>query len=174
MGASEPEGLRGGSLHMPIGTAAVRQIRQQLQAALVSLGVPVQACDDAAMVASELLGNALNHAHPLPSGELELSWRLEDDYVRVAVTDGGGEPIPERPLRPPSEQEHGRGLGIVDRLADDWGVQELDCGRRTVWALLPLVATTSLPLAQLRLLAAGIDESPNPRDHAEPHDFREL
>lgn len=88
--------------------------------------------EDVALVASELIGNAVRHASPLPGGELQVSWELRDDGVEVRVTDGGGaaRPIP-RQVGP--QDLSGRGLSIVDRVANDWGV-DASANRTTVWA----------------------------------------
>ncbi|MEU6332800.1 ATP-binding protein [Streptomyces sp. NPDC047049] len=42
------------------------------------------------------------------------------------------------PLPPGPEQEGGRGLLIVEALADRWGQRKLDCGGFTVWAEMAL------------------------------------
>jgi two-component sensor histidine kinase len=88
---------------------------------------------DAALIASELVGNAVRHAPALPSGHLAVQWRIEDgpSYV-LAVTDGGGVhpfSIKQRDIWDTS----GRGLTIVAAVADDWGVSTAE-GSTTVWA----------------------------------------
>jgi anti-sigma regulatory factor (Ser/Thr protein kinase) len=58
---------------------------------------------------------------------------LTGDGLRVAVTDSGGGNPEAQPL-PPASNPHGRGLFIVDRLADEWGVSPAGDGpERTVW-----------------------------------------
>ena len=89
--------------------------------------------DDAAVIVSELLSNALRHARPLPSGEVRVAWNRDGDVVEVAVSDGGSTTEPRR-TRPTLSSLGGRGLGIVDTLADCWGVRR-DNGTTTVWAL---------------------------------------
>lgn len=92
------------------------------------------ACD-AAVVVSELLGNAVRHAGPLPSAGMLLRWQVRGGVVDIEVTDGGARTV-VRPLRPATLATHGRGLRIVRSLAHEWGVVEGDDGVRTVWACL--------------------------------------
>ncbi|GIH75218.1 hypothetical protein Plo01_16470 [Planobispora longispora] len=91
------------------------------------------AIDDAVLVVSELLSNALRHAHPLPSGQIRVAWRWTDGHVEVAVSDGGATTEP-RAGRAPLSSLGGRGLGIVEYLADRWGVRH-EGEITTVWAV---------------------------------------
>lgn len=90
---------------------------------------------DAAVVVSELLGNAVRHADPLHPGAVFLRWQVRGEVVDVEVTDGGARTT-VRALRPATLSTHGRGLRIVRSLAYEWGVVEGDDGCRTVWAAL--------------------------------------
>ncbi|GAA2933678.1 hypothetical protein GCM10010446_18080 [Streptomyces enissocaesilis] len=57
--------------------------------------------------------------------------------LRIEVTDARAErrlPAPP-PLAPPAESEAGRGLLLVEALADTWGVTGRQVGK-TVWATL--------------------------------------
>ncbi|MDG4858969.1 ATP-binding protein [Streptomyces sp. T-3] len=85
------------------------------------------ASDDVLLCVSELATNALLHGVPVGRGFLV---RLQSDgeSLRVEVHDsGGGEPrIPETP------DEGGRGLFLVQALADKWGVGARDPGK-VVW-----------------------------------------
>jgi hypothetical protein len=98
------------------------------------------AADDAVLILSELVSNALRHALPLAGGTIRVAWWMADDKVlRIAVTDGGRQqPHPAPPPEPEPEgldlvaadlddvdesAVDGRGLGIVGLLADAWGVE---------------------------------------------------
>lgn len=118
--------------HVP---ASVARARQRLCAELVAAGVFEPAVNDAAVVVSELVSNALRHARPLPCGEVEVAWTWRNDIVQIAVSDGGATTEPRR-ARPALSSLGGRGLGIVDALAVRWGVHRAD-GTTTVWATLP-------------------------------------
>jgi anti-sigma regulatory factor (Ser/Thr protein kinase) len=87
--------------------------------------------DDASLVVSELVTNAVMH------GEGEIGVRLVRaiDALRIEVSDDGdGEP---RQLAPRPDEVTGRGLRIVSRLAAVWGVHHGPHGK-TVWAELSL------------------------------------
>ncbi|MFF5247908.1 ATP-binding protein [Streptosporangium sp. NPDC000095] len=85
--------------------------------------------DDVALVAGELLANAIVHGEPV----VRLSLRADADEFQVQVTDRGpGQP---RHLTLDPESLHGRGLAIVRALAHDHGVNPLpDRPGKTVWA----------------------------------------
>jgi len=90
--------------------------------------------DEAEIVISELVTNAVRHARALPDGSVRVHWKVKDGAVEVEVTDGGGStaPVPApRSLWSPT----GRGLRIVRSLAHEWGVLEGRSGR-TVWVAL--------------------------------------
>jgi anti-sigma regulatory factor (Ser/Thr protein kinase) len=108
--------------------------RQHLCAQLLASGVRASTVDDAVVIVSELLSNALRHARPLPSGEIRVAWNRHGDVVEVAVSDGGSSTEPRRG-RPALSSLGGRGLGIVETLADCWGVRREE-DATTVWALL--------------------------------------
>jgi hypothetical protein len=90
-------------------------------------------CDTAALVISELVTNALVHT---ASSRIVCELHDGDELVRIAVRDEGcapGEPHPS-PTQP--EEEHGRGLLLIDALCDAWGAHENGPGL-LVWAELP-------------------------------------
>lgn len=101
---------------------AVRDARGALDA--IAGAFPSHRLHDASVCLSELVSNAIQHAGT--RGELQLTLALERGRLRVEVADPG------RGFAPgPSAKgdEGGWGLRIVDKLADDWGVES---GERTV------------------------------------------
>jgi serine/threonine-protein kinase RsbW len=120
--------------------ASAGEIRRQLGADLADAGVPKTVIADATLVASELVGNAVRYAAPLPGGVLEVSWAVDTEFVRLRVSDGGGPSVPARYDAGP-EDVRGRGLAIVAALARDWGVEQARNGAgpmSTVWVDLPV------------------------------------
>ena len=120
--------------------ASAGQVRRQLGADLAGAGVPAAVISDATLVMSELVGNAVRYAAPLPGGVLEVSWTVDTECVRLWVSDGGGLSVPARHDAGP-EDVRGRGLAIVAALARDWGVEHSSNGRgpaSTVWVDLPV------------------------------------
>ncbi|MET9444894.1 ATP-binding protein [Streptomyces sp. NPDC006610] len=131
----------------PAGAAAERRFRFELAA---HPGSPAQArrltrsrltgwsvcedtCDTAALVVSELVTNAIMHT---ASAVVVCELHDGDEVVRVAVGDEGCAPGEPRPTPERAEEEHGRGLLLVDALAHAWGAQENGPGL-LVWAELP-------------------------------------
>ncbi|GHG92598.1 ATP-binding SpoIIE family protein phosphatase [Streptomyces lanatus] len=91
--------------------------------------------DDAVVAVSELVTNAVVHA----GTEVELTCRLEPDgALLVEVLDHHPSRAPrDGELEAPYETpEYGRGLRLVSRLAESWGVT-YRTGAKTVWARLP-------------------------------------
>ncbi|PZG12419.1 ATP-binding protein [Nonomuraea aridisoli] len=123
---------------LPYAPSSVAVARQRLSTDLQECGVFATAIDDAVLVVSELLSNALRHAHPLPSGMVRVAWLRSDDHIEVAVSDGGAATEP-RAGRPTLSSLGGRGLGIVEYVAESWGVRH-DGETTTVWAVLPAPA----------------------------------
>ncbi len=69
------------------------------------------------LLASELVTNAVLHGR----GPVELLLTDDGTRLKVEVGDGKPGPLPWLPGRPVDCQERGRGLLIVDNLADQWG-----------------------------------------------------
>ncbi|WP_435847726.1 ATP-binding protein [Streptomyces fumanus] len=110
------------------------QARRLTRARLTNWAVCEDTCDTAALVVSELVTNAVVH-----TASRHIVCELQDgaDLVRIAVRDEGcapGQPHPSSRDQP--EEEHGRGLLLVDALCHSWGAQEHGPGL-LVWAELP-------------------------------------
>jgi serine/threonine-protein kinase RsbW len=120
--------------------ASAGEVRRQLSADLDSAGLPASVVSDATLVVSELVGNSVRYARPLPGGVLQVDWSIEAERIRVRVSDGGGASVPVRHDAGP-EDIRGRGLVIVAALARDWGVEQSRNGAgpmSTVWVELPV------------------------------------
>ena len=100
--------------------AAVSRARAALVSELNRSDAVTPECrDSAALVLTELLGNAIEHADPLEDGRVLVSWRVRDGRVHISVTGarGPGEPrVLDAPVIAPS----GRGLLIVQALVERW------------------------------------------------------
>jgi anti-sigma regulatory factor (Ser/Thr protein kinase) len=76
---------------------------------------------NAALVAYELVANAVAHGSPHGDGTVELVCELADKALIVRVRDAGFHgAVTPRALEP--EVGHGRGLAIVDALSNSWTV----------------------------------------------------
>ncbi len=109
------------TLRLPWSSAAAGQARNALRAFL-----PAALADTAELLISELIANALQHAAP----PLYLTVSSVGDQVRCAVSDGSR--TPPAPLHASPSWEHGRGLELIDRLAQRWGSDPTPWGK-TVW-----------------------------------------
>lgn len=129
--------------HLPHSSVSVRQARARLAQDLSERDVLGTVVDDAVLILSEFVTNALRHARALTSDTIRVSWSLTGDgLLRIEVTDGGGTTRPvTKPYSMSVSAQAGRGLEIVDKLADRWGSQREESGDEyTVWAELAVRA----------------------------------
>jgi serine/threonine-protein kinase RsbW len=122
------------TIRVPWRATSVSKVRRALVEDLLMRDVPTVVVDEAEIVASELVSNAIRHARPLSDGNLRVHWKVKAGVVEVEVTDGGSESSP-RPAPRTIWAPSGRGLRIVRSLAHEWGVTE-DRSGTTVWASL--------------------------------------
>ncbi|MEV7792381.1 ATP-binding protein [Streptomyces sp. NPDC087512] len=138
------------------------QARRLTRARLNGWSVCEDTCDTAALVVSELVTNAIVHT---ASSHIVCELHGDDDLVRIAVRDEGcapGQPHPSHGRRP--DDEHGRGLLLVDALCDAWGAHEHGPGL-LVWAELPHKADTPRAPSEPRNdLGWGARPKPSPAD----------
>jgi anti-sigma regulatory factor (Ser/Thr protein kinase) len=91
--------------------------------------LPKSLLDSTAVMVSELASNAVLHAR----SQFRICIERVSDSVRIEVTDSGGG-FPEPQLEPTRDAIHGRGLFIVQHMADEWGVTQSRDGReKCVW-----------------------------------------
>lgn len=114
--------------------SSVPAARKHVEAMLIAwkLGLAVE---PATLVASELATNAVNHAKGF-GDYFELGLRRRAGVLVIEVTDSYQWAMPER-SEPGPDATRGRGLLIVEALADRWGVRPRSPGK-TVWAHIPL------------------------------------
>jgi anti-sigma regulatory factor (Ser/Thr protein kinase) len=92
---------------------------------------PRETVEAAELMVSELATNSVRHAR----SDFELAILVSPREIRVEVSDHGpGQPFPRSPT--PREQS-GRGLQIVLKLSDAWGISPSPNGK-LVWFTLPL------------------------------------
>ncbi|MDO0915769.1 ATP-binding protein [Streptomyces sp. DT2A-34] len=112
------------------------QARRLTRARLNGWAVCEDTCDTAALVVSELVTNAIVH-----TASEHIVCELHDgaELVRIAVRDEGCAPGEPHPLAARPDEEHGRGLLLIDALCHAWGTREQESGL-VVWADLPRTA----------------------------------
>jgi len=116
--------------------ASVRAARDRIRRALRDR-CPDAPLDDARLVVSELVANSLRYARPLDDHTIRVGWSMRSDVLRLSVTDGGSTTSAPSPRQPSEMATGGRGLKIVQTLAERWGVDRKN-GATTVWAELAL------------------------------------
>ena len=131
--------------------ASVPKARHVVRTVLDGAGLDEMALAEIEIVVSEIVGNAVRHARPLADGGIHVQCEVTVEvtaaaadagadagaapHVEVAVTDGGAPGRVLAPRSPDGCATGGRGLFIVDGLADEWGVVDnVDDLSRTVWA----------------------------------------
>lgn len=124
-------------IQLPDDLSSVADARLFVKAQLRKWGIG-QPLDDALLVVSELAANALTHARSSYSIRLSATAHV----LRIEVDDtGSGTPEPQ-PLT--EDEEHGRGLHLVDALAASWGMESAASGGKRVWAELALPAAAAV------------------------------
>jgi anti-sigma regulatory factor (Ser/Thr protein kinase) len=90
--------------------------------------------DSAPQIVAELAANAATHGR-VPGRDFRLTLYVIANTLRIEVTDARGDRLPRlgRPC-PDAGSASGRGLLLVDALADRWGVVPEPFPRKTVWA----------------------------------------
>ncbi|MFJ4686224.1 ATP-binding protein [Streptomyces sp. NPDC088789] len=112
-----------GELHSVVDGFRVGAMRRVTRERLASSGLACVA-DDAALVVSELVSNAILHSG---GNHILVTLDLSDGVLGIRVHDGG--PGPRSTLqRPGDDDEHGRGLILVQAIANSrhgaWGVSD--------------------------------------------------
>ncbi|WP_310719596.1 ATP-binding protein [Streptomyces lydicus] len=116
--------------HLP---EAVSVVRRRIRTVLADWNLAPDLAEDALLVISELITNAVVHA--VPPATLRLS-RVGSDGrsgLRIEVIDAGPAAPAGWPAAESAAGEHGRGLGIVTALAADCGTR-IHAAGVTWWA----------------------------------------
>jgi len=122
-------------MRVPFAPASVAVVRTRLKKWMAEQGVARDRIEDARVIVSEMVANAVRHAQPLPDGSIAISWFVADRGLQISVTDGGSSTQPHK-VDAPSSALAGRGLKIIESLAVEWWA-ERSRSRSTVHALLP-------------------------------------
>ncbi|MFD4261789.1 ATP-binding protein [Streptomyces sp. NPDC058534] len=129
MATPRPTGHPGYSETLPREPESAAAARRLVRTALAAWSLDEQ-IDDAMVVVTELVSNAVGHGR-LSSIRVVVS-RLADNCVRIGVVDRS-KAIPMMRTDFHGEQVRGRGLLLVDALAERWGTDLYRWGKQ-VWA----------------------------------------
>jgi serine/threonine-protein kinase RsbW len=129
-GTAEPRRLQ---LSLPAETAAIIHARRAVDR-VGALARHPDALFAVRVLVTELFANGIKHGGPGRPIRLELE--IRDDCVHVEIGDRGVGFEPADVSMPEPEATSGRGLALLDALADRWGVTR--SGEHRVWFELEL------------------------------------
>jgi serine/threonine-protein kinase RsbW len=98
--------------------------------------------DDAQLVVSELVTNAVRHSGVSDGGAVVLCVELTGTMLRLEVRDPGRGGL-IAPRAPDLEDGGGFGLHVVRALSERWGLEQVAVGGTRVWAQLPRTGTAA-------------------------------
>jgi anti-sigma regulatory factor (Ser/Thr protein kinase) len=122
-------------LELPARWASVGAARSATGEWLRTWGLPEESCEDAVLVLSELATNAIRHT---PSPQFLCCLGLTaDNLIHLEVHDHDTAASSLIPGSPSPDDEGGRGLLLVQHMAERWGVERsVFTGGNAVWARL--------------------------------------
>jgi anti-sigma regulatory factor (Ser/Thr protein kinase) len=123
---------RTATFDFPPVTASIPAARHVVGELLKVWGAPHDD-QDAALLVTELVANVVDHAGGDNQFTVEVT--LSGDWLRIGVTDGSA-------IRPvvqelSLESPRGRGLRLVQAIADRWGYEDHEGGKRVWFELRP-------------------------------------
>lgn len=149
-------------ISLPAHPSAVRTARHRLRSVLRAWGVSAD-MDTAILLTSELVTNAIVHGRPPGSAagsQVCLRVRQTRRELQVEVHDNGTGPTAPALTEHGALAESGRGLELVEMLADEWGVRQ-DADGRYVYFVLAISsgAAPSAPVCGSQPSGAGRRQS---------------
>lgn len=108
-------------VRLPFALSTPSIARTKLAAFLTVHRASSAVIDDALIVISEMIANAVSHGMPKQDGTIEISWSINGTLLELSVLDGGScESL--KPVDFDEDSLSGRGLSIINRVADRWWV----------------------------------------------------
>ena len=114
--------------------SSAREARAAVRGFLADIPSTPADTDAVALVASELVSNAVLHTSDL-SETIEL--RIDEGFGAIHIEVQDHDPTPPAPRFDALDAEGGRGLVIVDHLASRWGWDEIAGDGKQVWCDVP-------------------------------------
>ena len=131
-----PARVTDAACRLPRDPRSVGRARAVLRQQLAACRISGEVADSAELVLSELVTNAYRHACA-PGRQIGVRISIQGGALTVEVSDA--DPTHPRAGGAADDDICGRGLFLVDALADDWGVQPRPFGiGKTVWAVIKL------------------------------------
>jgi anti-sigma regulatory factor (Ser/Thr protein kinase) len=122
-------------LELPACQTGVGEVRRMMGEKLRTWRLPQEVCQDAVLILSELVTNAIRHTS---SARIHCCLGLTaDGLVHLEVHDQEITPRSLPPCDPGPDDERGRGLLLVQYIAEKWGADRSSfSGGNVVWAAL--------------------------------------
>jgi len=123
---------RTASIDLPPTDTSVVAARRFVRDLLVAWEAPHDH-EDAALLVTELVANVVDHVAGEANLTLELS--LSDTWLRIAVVDGSAiRPVVQELSH---DRPRGRGMRLVEAIADRWGAEDHEGGKRVWFEMYP-------------------------------------
>ena len=130
------------TIRLPFALSTASIARTKLAGFLTVQRVEAAVIDDALIVLGEMLANALCHGCPTSDDTIEITWAINGDLLELSVFDAGVGGASLKPIDFDEDSLSGRGLSIINRVADRWWV-DMDKGTRVSAELSGLLAHRS-------------------------------
>ena len=115
------------AVELPPDGASPARARSLLRSTLTAADLE-HLVDDALLLTTELVTNAVVHA----GTALQLRIEIDEDGLRVEVVDASPGSSPVVREAPDAAREGGRGMFLLDALAEEWGTTHTRTGK-SVW-----------------------------------------
>ncbi|KAA1395781.1 ATP-binding protein [Aeromicrobium ginsengisoli] len=116
------------TIRLPFVASTPGVARTRLAAFLTVNRASNEVIDNALIVISEMIANAVCHGVPTSDGTIEISWAINGTLLELSVYDAGkGGSL--KPIDFDEDSLSGRGLSIINRVADRWWV-DMSTGTR--------------------------------------------
>ena len=123
---------RSASIDLPPTSASVTAARRLLRELLRVWEVPHDQ-EDACLLVTELVANVGDHVGGEANLTLEVS--MSETWLRIAVVDGSSiRPVVQELTH---DRPRGRGMRMVEGIADRWGAEDHDGGKRVWFDMFP-------------------------------------
>ena len=137
MAPPRPTELQHRRIRLAADHRSAAEARKQIRVAIAVWDVPVDP-ETASLLVSELVTNAVTHdgvgTGRVGAGGVMMAIRVARGRLRVDVHDTSPA-LPEPDMDTPVDAETGRGLLLVDTLADEWGFYRTPGGKAVYFSL---------------------------------------
>jgi anti-sigma regulatory factor (Ser/Thr protein kinase) len=136
-------------MELPDQAASVPLCRRALRFFLTELAVAQKRAEDIELAISEATGNVIRHAYSHPGHQYHVTLEFYADRLRLRVEDEGIGFVRAAVPDPDAEQLGGRGLWLIEQLADRVTVDALPGGGCRLEAAFMLPSPPAFPLLPL-------------------------